>query len=203
MNDQEPLRIDPVNDIYAIRRPNWDQWKRKKSTRLWKAVALLQNIDPTYLADTFDHDCLSPRVLKREVDFISEVLNIAINSLGTPQLRPLNHTTPIENSEIDLTTFSSWANALGIKLPENFPWQPEMQLDISGWPWGSHSTKLLEKLAEAANLFWKNYDPNDPSTAPTNMRVQTWLAEQGVAVRTAEIMASILRADGLSTGPRK
>ena len=30
-----------------------------------------------------------------------------------------------------------------------------------------------------------------------------WLKQQGVADRTAEVMATILRADGLPTGPRK
>lgn len=71
------------------------------------------------------------------------------------------------------------------------------------WPWGKHDTELLQKLAAAAKNFWTNYDPSDPSTAPTNQHVIDWLKQQNVAQRNAEIMATILRADGLPTGPRK
>jgi hypothetical protein len=71
------------------------------------------------------------------------------------------------------------------------------------WPWGSHETELLRKLAEAAEKFWKLYDPADNTTAPTNEQVAEWLVTQGgVSKRNAEVMASILRADGLPTGPR-
>lgn len=71
------------------------------------------------------------------------------------------------------------------------------------WPWGSHDTKLLRTLESAAKRFWTAYDPNDPSTANTNATVAGWLKEQGVADRVADIMAQILRADGLPAGPRR
>lgn len=66
-----------------------------------------------------------------------------------------------------------------------------------------HSTQLLEHLAAAAERFWKNYDPTDYTTAPTNETVAAWLMERGVAGRVADIMAQILRADGIPPGPRK
>ncbi|SCY31164.1 hypothetical protein [Nitrosospira sp. Nsp13] len=71
------------------------------------------------------------------------------------------------------------------------------------WPWGNHETELLKKMALAANKFWKLYDPSDPATAPTNDQVESFLKEEGVSSRTAQIMATILRADGLPSGPRK
>ena len=71
------------------------------------------------------------------------------------------------------------------------------------WPWGDYETDLLRKLATAADNFWKLYDSTDNTTAPTNQQVTDWLKRQGVADRTAEVMATILRADGLPTGPRK
>ena len=71
------------------------------------------------------------------------------------------------------------------------------------WPWGSYETMLLRKMAAAAERFWVNYDPGDATTAPTNAQVISWLKSQGVAERTAEVMATILRVDGLPTGPRK
>ena len=73
----------------------------------------------------------------------------------------------------------------------------------SKWPWGDHETKLLRKLAEAAHEWWSTYDPEDTSTAPKNEKVSEWLEDQGVSKRVSEVMAQILRADGLPTGPRK
>jgi len=74
---------------------------------------------------------------------------------------------------------------------------------VGKWPWGDYETKLLGKLADASIKFWKLYDPGDNSTAPTNQQVVEWLKQQDVAERTAEVIATILRADGLPTGPRK
>lgn len=74
---------------------------------------------------------------------------------------------------------------------------------ISPWPWGAHETQLLRHLAAAANKFWRLYDPADATTAPKNDDVAAWLKEQGVSERNAQVMATILRADNLPTGPRK
>lgn len=71
------------------------------------------------------------------------------------------------------------------------------------WPWGNHDTKLLRDMAAAADAYWKNYDPAETDTAPTNEQVETFLVARGVSKSMAEKMATILRADGLPTGPRK
>lgn len=76
-------------------------------------------------------------------------------------------------------------------------------LRATRWPWGEHETKLLRQLAAAAEEFWKLYDPADPSTAPTNAQVSGWLVRRGVPERSAGAIATILRADGLPSGPRK
>lgn len=81
--------------------------------------------------------------------------------------------------------------------------EDRLQENKGGWPWGNYETKLLRKLALAAKRFWVLYDPEDPTTAPTSTQVSQWLIQQGVASRVAEIMAQILRADGLPKGPRK
>lgn len=84
---------------------------------------------------------------------------------------------------------------------------PETQIckpaTSSAWPWGTHETELLRHLAAAADRWWKNFDPSDNTTAPTNAEVSNWLLSRGVGQRTAEVMATILRVDGLPTGPRK
>ncbi|MDO9277150.1 MAG: hypothetical protein Q7U05_01125 [Polaromonas sp.] len=76
---------------------------------------------------------------------------------------------------------------------------------MTGWPWGSHHTELLGHLAAAARRYWgDNYDPLDTSTAPTNATVSEWLQTKHKVSRTmADSIASILRPDGLPTGPRK
>lgn len=70
-------------------------------------------------------------------------------------------------------------------------------------PFGNHNTELLGWLSRAAIKFWSNYDPSDKATAPTNKQVIDWLVDQGVTNRTAQAMATILRADGLQTGRRE
>lgn len=72
----------------------------------------------------------------------------------------------------------------------------------ASYPWGAHNTKLLTLLSQAAMRFWQLYDPVDPTTAPTNEQVKDWLVEKNVPERTAEVMATILRADGLKMGRR-
>lgn len=74
----------------------------------------------------------------------------------------------------------------------------------SAWPWGAHHTEALGHLEAAARRFWKLYDPADADTAPTNKQVSEWLQkERGLSQKMADAIASILRADGLPTGPRK
>lgn len=72
------------------------------------------------------------------------------------------------------------------------------------WPWGTHHTIALGHLEAAANRFWTNlYDPGDPSTAPKNEMVEDWLIkERQVSKQKAAAIASLLRPDGLKTGPR-
>jgi hypothetical protein len=81
--------------------------------------------------------------------------------------------------------------------------EPLASRTVHEWPWGTHETKLLRHLADAGDRFWRRYDPADPSTGPENSHVVDWLRERGVSARTAEVMATILRADDLPSGPRK
>jgi hypothetical protein len=71
------------------------------------------------------------------------------------------------------------------------------------WPWGGHSTKMLEALEAAAKKWWVNYDKTDITTAPTNKDVIEWLEEKhGLTRNQASSIASILRPEDLRTGPR-
>lgn len=99
-----------------------------------------------------------------------------------------------------------WLGAIGIPSKYQFA-APQLNADekpICQWPWGAHHTKRLGHLEAAARRFWVNYDQTDPTTAPTNESVSDWLrSERKLSKAMADSMASILRADGLPTGPRK
>lgn len=93
---------------------------------------------------------------------------------------------------------------------EGFPAQMEpkhteaIPATAGHWPWGNHTTKALEHLEAAGNRFWVNYDPADATTANTNLTISSWLqSERNVSKTMADAIATILRADGLPTGPRK
>ena len=104
-----------------------------------------------------------------------------------------------KHTRIKTDDFTVWCDAR--QLPHNIPNRVHPQ-PTTKWPWGDHETELLRKLASAAEEWWSIYDPASPATAPTNQEVKDWLVGQGVSDRVAESMATILRADGLQTGPR-
>jgi hypothetical protein len=177
------------------RRPDWSAWKGVKQIKLWHAVALACDLDPYQFT-----------AISRLPARFGDLLLLAKSSLsGQSILKPiLICPDRIEETEVAPSNFGAWAKSIRYPLPAEFPWQDEPVLPLSReWPWGTRETELLRHLAQAANLFWQNYDPTDPSTAPTNNDVVKWLVKQGVARRTAEVMATILRADGLPSGPRK
>ena len=120
-----------------------------------------------------------------------------------------------ERTVVRVTDFVSWADRRGWSLPPEFPrgsveatdekpvTQEGLQTGGAKWPWGNHETELLRQLEAAAKRYWANYDPSEIDTARTNNEVTEWLMARNVSKRTAEIMAQILRLDGLRTGPRK
>jgi hypothetical protein len=84
---------------------------------------------------------------------------------------------------------------LGASVPERNP---------KRWPWGDHHTATLGHLELAAKKFWVNYDLQDATTAPKNEAVVEWLKnEHNVSDNMAKCIATMLRQDGLPTGPRK
>ena len=199
-NDSTPENITP----FAAAKPDWNAWKDAKRAPLWKAMALLLNIEPEHVTILGENLLLS-RQLDQMPEFFRE-LDKAITAVEIGHLRSYSEKHPnTETAEVDLAEFAQWAGTKGYSIPLEFPRRNTASTaPIYGWPWGAYDTKLLRDLAAAANKWWKNYDPTDPSTAPNNDEVSNWLQrELQVAKRNAEIMATILRADGLPTGPRK
>lgn len=133
--------------------------------------------------------------------------------------------SPIENwvNNKDFTEFDKqrfmrqelarWISAVGMNskydfnkvLPCGVDQYYKDQTNNSGhWPWGNYENELLRHLEAAVVKWWKNYDPEDITTAPTNNDVSSWLIEERKVTKTkADAIASILRADNLPTGPKK
>lgn len=193
---------DPADDsvLWKIPRPNWTVWERRHKAKLWQAVALLCDLEPQRLEaadgrrDTFFVQ--PPEGFESRLEEAKSA--IAARMLRLEKRDPKN----LEESEVDMTVFASWASASDLPLPEGFPWKPQISLDDIRWPWGRYETMSLRRLAQAVDRFWKNYDPADHTTAPTNEQVATWLTEQGESPNIAKAIASILRADNLPSGRR-
>lgn len=202
--DNAPDVRSAEQDLWALRKPNWDGWKSIKQARLWHAVALACDLDPGNF-QLFDNPQLA-KLLKEPPRQFDDLLVMAKGSIGANGVLKLvsRSNEGLEESEVKLSSFATWLKSIQHKPPAQFPWQSEpITLSNMDWPWGRHETELLRKLAAAAQRFWSNYDPSDPDTAPTNEQVIDWLKGEHVSQRTAEIMATILRADGLPMGRRK
>jgi hypothetical protein len=111
------------------------------------------------------------------------------------------------------SALATWTSSIGLKTAFAFTSDPNPDAEFKRAPvaevgnsgeirFGRHQTRWLRKLAAASDRFWSLYDPDDHTTAPTAETVIKWLTEQGVSERMAEVMASILRADGLPVGRR-
>ena len=116
------------------------------------------------------------RVLRRKTNWLIDATNWNINKLKTDQNTKVETSNSIDKNDI-----------------------PDAR-----WPWGEHHTETLGHLEAAARKFWVLYDPGDFSTAPTNEMVSEWLqSERGISREKARSIASMLRPDGLPTGPRR
>lgn len=131
-----------------------------------------------FIAFLFIGWVLNARVthLQRQTDWLIDATNWNINRLKTEQ-----------NSEAET------GNSIEKNRIQNFR-----------WPWGEHHTETLGHLEAAARKYWVLYDPSDISTAPTNEMVIEWLqSDRGISREKARSIASMLRPDGLPTGPRR
>lgn len=125
-----------------------------------------------------------------------EELRLAVDGDGrAPRDRVTARLQALQSRAYELKTGSKPAPLGGAGIAATAP--------ATRWPWGDHHTEALGHMEAAAQRFWVNYDPADASTAPTNQRVVDWLRqERTVSPNLAKSIASILRQDGLPSGPR-
>ena len=112
------------------------------------------------------------------------------------------------NQKFSRDTLNTWLHSIGLK--SIYPFVPIINETAqesvpTRWPWGDHHTELLGHLDAAASKFWGKYDPANPKgTAPKSEEVVRWfVAVCKISNTQATAMATLLRPDGLKTGPRK
>ena len=201
----------------------WDVWARLPTASIDGAVALSVGLDPVFANVEWAMRTVERIEQMKEIGAMGDDENHpglmagrVLFSFVKRRIEAIENIQPLGNLEVidhdgerrvNLAAFAEWALSRNWELPRKFPTHSAMmetrEAHAEKWPWGGHETKLLRNLANAAEKFWKLYDPEDPTTAPTNEAVTKYLEGEGVARRTAETMATILRADGLRTGPRK
>jgi hypothetical protein len=169
----------------------WDHWTRLALWPLDVACQLVYGEDPKGM--------LAEDIGNPDIDGRPDSVSLYHQAIAAIKAGTLS---TVFDWEVRPAEFLAWAQGQGVPLLHELADIPCLP-PAGGWPWGSYETRLLRHLAAAADRFWKNYDPSDPATAPTNQEVIDWLMEQGVAPRNAEVMATMLRADGLRPGPRK
>ncbi|MDP1527677.1 MAG: hypothetical protein Q8M20_17885 [Rhodocyclaceae bacterium] len=179
-------------------------WAEVDDLNLLQAALLTFGIEPFSLDDYWHHTGERVTLDDLPSDFLLRIealrSSIRTNTLRANALNYDDHMRIDENeTRIKTDDFVAWCNAK--RLPHNIPGRTVPQ--TTKWPWGDYETDLLRMLASAAEEWWSTYDPASPATAPTNQEVKDWLVGQGVSDRIAESMATILRADGLATGPRR
>lgn len=188
--------------LYSLSLPVWGHWKAFKHARLWEAVALACNLSPSQFSfmgteklDTY-FDRTTPQ--------FKDLLNTARANISHPLLKPISFSDEgFAENQIELQKFGEWVKLIHFPVPLDFPWQDDPTLPMTReWPWGTYETDSLRNLAKAINKFWKLYDPTDPTSAPLQKNVIQWLKDQGESDRTAEVMATIIRADKLPHGRR-
>lgn len=155
--------------------------------------------------------------LDTEADRPFELESVEMNELRR-QCYPADIDTPLadwvmskDQSRFDNQYFSrhaiaDWLSAIHLKSIYQFKLgQSSIDSEVKGrWPWGDHHTEMLGHLEAAARRYWVSYVPTDATTAPINKDVSEWLMkERKVSQKMADAIASMLRTDGLPTGPRK
>lgn len=199
----------------------------KDTFDLHEAAALIGGLDPRQRGpggEIIGIDAVKP-ILDRIINELNELISILFFEHIKPhQLRTMKLEAAMKRAESDPDSFeysfpenlrlirfsrqelARWLAFHGLKSEYQFEKTPAgaKTATVGRWSWGNYHTKDLGYLEAAALKWWANYDPNDPTTAPTNDVVSAWLQKEfGISTEKARAIASILRADGLRTGPRR
>jgi hypothetical protein len=227
-----PTKDQESNETQTYRKPDWETYGQLHHVPIWRAVALMYDAAPEPFMDEdgyFDLD-LMPDEMGVRLEIVRNQLeghSVPFFRVDYDEEGNISYYTMVQ-----LKPFGRWAEQkMGWKLPADYPRYTSEELaqiaeaktkaasasatrvrptsslknehQIAGpWPWGTYETKLLRNVAAAVQEFWTKYEPGKPRTAPTNAQVIKWLCARNVSQRNAEIIATVIRADGAPRGPR-
>jgi hypothetical protein len=109
-------------EYWELIKPNWDEWKSVKTAKLWEAVALALEIDPSNFYFFREHK-LDTVFNSRHPPRFTQLLKFAVDNIsagGVLQPACLDLDSP-EESEIRLSSFVKWAKSIKVELPPDFP----------------------------------------------------------------------------------
>lgn len=184
-NDNTSNPRQPDHEYWALRKPNWEAWKSVTDTRLWCAVALACDLDPSNF-QLFDAPELNRRFTHPTKSFEALLERAKINT-GPGGMLKLRSEDTIEESEVSLSNFRKWAKSIGVNLPHGFPGklaakEPHLEEEK---PLGERERATLLTLI-AALAHEAGIDIAKPSKAAGLIEGLTLRIEKRIAARTIE-----------------
>lgn len=184
--------IDTAQDdrvLWELQKPDWDKWKAFRQVRLWEAVALALEIDPSNFHFFREHKLNKVFSQQRQPPRFTQLLKLAVGNISAGGvLQPISiDLDSMEESEILLSNFVKWAKSIkNFELPPNFPSNISPRVvpkvdTLQGENYRSTLLALIAVLVEEAKL-----DLTSPSK--TAGVIEDFTARLGarVAARTIE-----------------
>jgi hypothetical protein len=213
---RKPWEYEQGSRVKRISAETWIIWSNMPIGPLWKVVALHCGVDPDSVMQADLAMTMCPSVRSPEW-FYQQRIDLAVAHVKNGTLDCFERKAAIVQSDVRLPVYAAWAESMGAghEVQAQFPRHPQTAIptpvveafSATRWPWGSHETERLKLFAQVGE-FWRpvseggKYDPTDPTTAPTNAMIENWLQQRGVRKTPSEVMATMLRKDGMSPGPR-
>lgn len=204
----------PASSFDDVRSPTldeWEAWVLHVELRLWQAVALACEIEPSSLpAEGVWAHAPEGTTCKR----FHGQYQAALSAVSAGVLKVKAPSQFMSSWTVDVGDFVEWARRVGLELSPVLELAasrhvaPQHSLADGRWPWGDYETRLLRWVAVAVRRFWVNYDPSDRSTAPTEKVVVQWLLAhqekmgEELSGREAQLIAQLVKADSVGPGPR-
>ena len=196
-------------------KPDWKFWQQM-SVKPWQGCALSLNLDPDNIrfdnygwmagsgsGPIFDSESFLSKEIEKE---FNKRLRIVIENTSVFTPESLSMSTPHDN-KIKVPEFAKGALLLGIEMPDELAdmatnvnasqivVKPPAQDDSR-----EYKSDKLRLMNQAAEIFWKNADPNDRKTHPKNSRVIAWFEDKGFSKTLAEKATTIIRPEWAGTG---
>lgn len=148
---------------------------------------MLCDLDPNRLESKFFPDTLEIFAERTAPAKFSNLLTLAKSNLGKDSLRAiLLNAERLEESEVELSTFATWAKSTGIDLPKEFPGSlAAKQPHLDEKPLAERERATLLTLI-AALSHEAGIDITKPSKAAGLIEGLTLRIERRIAARTIE-----------------